>query len=264
MDYVVKHLKALYRRKKKQKQLNIWDKVRKCKDASKFWSKVKKFSRGKRKMGLNISDSDWKTHFSNLLNGSDCKSTYLPPLGIEEFIFTGDEDLDADFSFAEFNNQIKRLKTKKAPGPDQLINEFLKGLTGDSRRRVLSWINKMWDERRWPDDWRDGTICPIYKAGDEKLPSNYRGITLLNGMYKIVTAMMARRISDWLEKNDKIKESQAGFGRGYSTRDHLFTLNSLIECRFREKKKLFALFLDFKVAFDSIDVIYGMTVVLKD
>uniref|UniRef100_T1IK93 Reverse transcriptase domain-containing protein n=1 Tax=Strigamia maritima TaxID=126957 RepID=T1IK93_STRMM len=52
-------------------------------------------------------------------------------------------------------------------------------------------------------------------TGDASLPSNYRGITLLNGIYKIIMAMMAKRISSWLEENHKIKESQPGFRRGY-------------------------------------------------
>uniref|UniRef100_T1IVY6 Reverse transcriptase domain-containing protein n=1 Tax=Strigamia maritima TaxID=126957 RepID=T1IVY6_STRMM len=126
-------------------------------------------------------------------------------------------------------------------------------LSSGPRRRLLGWINEMWRQQVWLPQWRVGIICPIFKAGNASLPSNYRGITLLNGIYKVITAMMAKRISSWLEENHKIKESQAGFRRGYSTRDHLFTLNSLIENRFRKKGKLYVLFLDFKVAFDSID-----------
>uniref|UniRef100_T1IUS7 Reverse transcriptase domain-containing protein n=1 Tax=Strigamia maritima TaxID=126957 RepID=T1IUS7_STRMM len=255
VDYILakKHPRALYRQKKKQRGKDIWDRVKKSADANQFWTEIKKFTRRKQIVGQNIADADWNAHFMNLLGGTDAK----PPrddLGvIEDFIYAGDEMLDADFSFAEFSAQIAKLKNKKSPGPEQLINEFLKVLSSGPRRRLLGWINEMWRQQAWLPQWRVGIICPIFKADDASLPSNYRGITLLNGIYKVITAMMAKWISSWLEENHKIKESQAGFRRGYSTRDHLFTLNSLIENRFRKKGKLYVLFLDFKVAFDSID-----------
>uniref|UniRef100_T1ILV9 Reverse transcriptase domain-containing protein n=1 Tax=Strigamia maritima TaxID=126957 RepID=T1ILV9_STRMM len=255
VDYILakKHLRALYRLKKKQRDKDIWDRVKKSADANQFWTEIKKFTRRKQIVGQNIADADWNEHFMNLLGGTDAK----PPrddLGvIEDFIYAGDEMLDGDFSFAEFSAQIAKLKNNKSPGPDQLINEFLKALSSGPRRRLLGWINEMWRQQAWLPQWRVGIICPIFKAGDASLPSNYRGITLLNGIYKVIIAMMAKRISSWLEENHKIKESQAAFRRGYSTRDHLFMLNSLIENRFKKKGKLYVLFLDFKVAFDSID-----------
>ena len=58
-------------------------------------------------------------------------------------------------------------------------------------------------------------------------PNNFRGVSLINVMNKILTSMMYNRIYKWTEENSKQSESQAGFRRGYATTDNLFTLMSL-------------------------------------
>ena len=51
---------------------------------------------------------------------------------------------------------------------------------------------------------------------------------------------------------DKLNDNQAGFRKGYSTTDHIFTLHSLIELLKSRKKKLYCCFIDFSQAFDSV------------
>lgn len=58
--------------------------------------------------------------------------------------------------------------------------------------------------------------------------ANYRGVSLLNVGYKLLTGIMAKRIRTWVEKEGKLRESQAGFRGKRGTRDHIFVLNSLI------------------------------------
>uniref|UniRef100_T1IQ87 Reverse transcriptase domain-containing protein n=1 Tax=Strigamia maritima TaxID=126957 RepID=T1IQ87_STRMM len=113
----------------------------------------------------------------------------------------------------------------------------------------MCWLTCAYDNNRWPDEWREGIIIPIFKAGEVKETKNYREITLLNTGYKMVTAMMAARLSEWLEKEKKLTENQAGFRRGYSSRDNIFTLNTLIENR--KKKRWKTLYL--KTAFDRVN-----------
>ena len=49
-----------------------------------------------------------------------------------------------------------------------------------------------------------------------------------------------------------ITEEQAGFRRGYSTLDNIFTLHGIVERYLGSKKKVYAAFIDFCKAFDSI------------
>ena len=64
--------------------------------------------------------------------------------------------------------------------------------------------------------------------------------------------MLYNRLKLWETDGDILSESQAGFRAGYSTVDHIFTLNSLVTKAFIEKKHLYCAFIDIKKAFNSI------------
>lgn len=115
-------------------------------------------------------------------------------------------------------------------------------------------VNRLWIEGKLGKNWETAKICPIFKAGNEEAAENYKGISLLNVGYKILTSIMADRLNNWLEENGKLGESQAGFRAKRSTRDHIFVLHSLINNKLKSRKgKLYAAFIDFKAAFDSVN-----------
>ena len=81
-----------------------------------------------------------------------------------------------------------------------------------------------------PAQWTIGKIKPVYKnKGDSLDPGNYRPITILNCLGKLFTAVLNNRLCKFLEDNNLLSENQAGFWKHHSTRDHIFTLYSLIE-----------------------------------
>ena len=66
--------------------------------------------------------------------------------------------------------------------------------------------------------------------------------------------IMTVRLASWADLNDVIDESQAGFRKGYSTIDNIFSLQALVQkylCR--ERGRFYCIFVDFKRAFDSIE-----------
>ena len=105
-----------------------------------------------------------------------------------------------------------------------------------------------------PKAWSLGIIKPIYKnKGSPSDPNNYRGITLLSCVGKLFTALINKRLYNWYEQNNILGEEQAGFRSGYSTTDHIFVLNCIIQHYLTKRKKLFCAFVDFKKAFDTIN-----------
>ena len=74
--------------------------------------------------------------------------------------------------------------------------------------------------------------------------------SLLHGL---IFVMLTTRLTDLAETQNVIDESQAGFRKGYSTIDNLFSLQSVVQkylCR--ERGRFYCIFVDFKRAFDSI------------
>ena len=90
----------------------------------------------------------------------------------------------------------------------------------------------------------------IHKKGCTKNIKNYRPISLLSHIYKVFTRILQRRVKCTLEWNQP--KEQAGFRKGYSTIDHLHSVNQVIEKYGEYNKTLYLLMIDYEKAFDSI------------
>ena len=89
-------------------------------------------------------------------------------------------------------------------------------------------FNDVYD-REVPADWCESIICPIYKSGSHREPQNYRGISLMNSISKIFNGILTVRVQKWAEENNVLDESQAGFRRGFSTIDNIFSLHATVQ-----------------------------------
>jgi len=82
---------------------------------------------------------------------------------------------------------------------------------------------------------------------------NYRGLSFIDCVAKIFTSLINNRLTEWVNESQILTELQAGFRKGFSTMDNIFNLCSLVHLRLAIKKgKLFAFFVDFSAAFDTI------------
>jgi hypothetical protein len=68
------------------------------------------------------------------------------------------------------------------------------------KSRIFKLILKIWKKEEMPKDWSEGIICPILKKGDRTLRNNYRGITLLNVMYKVFAILLYNRLKEIVQK----------------------------------------------------------------
>jgi len=162
--------------------------------------------------------------------------------------------LNYHFTEEEVGKVTAKLKSGKSSGIDQIVNEFLKNSPPQMFPLLVKYFNLILDSGIIPSDWKIGVIIPIYKKkGSIDDPDNYRGITLLSCIGKLFTALINQRLSVFLEANNLLGEEQAGFREGYSTLDHIFILNGVIEMYLGKKMRIYAAFVDYKKAFDSID-----------
>ena len=69
------------------------------------------------------------------------------------------------FSAQELENQIRQMKTRKAPGPDGICGEHLQHLGPIAKASLLDLINHSWLRAEVPTAWRRARIIPILKSG---------------------------------------------------------------------------------------------------
>ena len=124
---------------------------------------------------------------------------------------------------------IKRLQNGKAAGPDGTYPELLKIGGDDTLRAVTALFNAVLRTGVWPTRWGEGDVVPIPKPGGDKLQANdYRGISLLPVLSKVLEAVLNTRLSQWLEENGALHDAQHGFRPGRSTLDAAFVLHELV------------------------------------
>ena len=84
------------------------------------------------------------------------------------------------------------------------------------------------------------------------IPGNYRTIMIGHTLAKLYASILEQQLSRWAEKSCKRAPGQAGFRKGFSTLDHIFTLRTIIEEGRSEGRKVYCTFVDFRKAFDTI------------
>ena len=116
-------------------------------------------------------------------------------------------------------------------------------------------MNRVLQSETTPDAWSNLILLMLYKKkGSIDDLANFRPLALASCIAKLFTMILYLRASKWCEENDKLPEWQSGFRIERSCLDNIFTLDFLIQKHIsKEKGKLYALFIDFKGAFDSIN-----------
>ena len=92
-----------------------------------------------------------------------------------------------------------------------------------------------------------------HKRGDPYNPDNYRAIALGSCIGKLFSSILLNRISNFRQETCPDHINQLGFKKEAQTADHILTLKTTIDKYIsRPQSKLYACYVDFKKAFDSV------------
>ena len=92
----------------------------------------------------------------------------------------------------------------------------------------------VWREETVPKQWREGLIVNLFKNGGREDPRNYRDITLLSVVGKVLCKILNNGLVECLVKGGALHE-----GRAVEVQDNVYTLNEIVQGRFREDMLLF-------------------------
>ena len=162
-----------------------------------------------------------------------------------------DKSLPPDFTTADIDSALRRVKTGTAPGYDNIHPEFLVHLGPKARTWLSKFFSKVTKDNNIPKAWRKAKVIAIEKPGkDHKIAANYRPISLLSVCYKLLERLVLQRITPTVEST--LSPDQAGFRSGRSTCDQVAALTTYIENGFQQQLKTGAVFLDLTAAYDTV------------
>ncbi|VDP86457.1 unnamed protein product [Schistosoma mattheei] len=146
---------------------------------------------------------------------------------------------------------IKRIKSGKAAGPDNIPAEALKADVAVTAGILQILFSKIWDEEQVPTDWKEGHLIKTPKKGDLSNCNNYRGITLLLIPGKIFNrALLNRRKGS---ADAQLRDRQAGLRKDRSYTHQIATLRIIMEQSIEWSLPLYSNIIHYEKAFDSVD-----------
>jgi hypothetical protein len=246
-------------------QATMMEEARRRNDTRTVYQCIGRISGKGKKSAINVKDDNgklltskadklkcWKDYFSGLLNKTLTDPTKRERLRNTNIRHPPMDLPDEPPSRGEIDLAISKMKNYKAPGPDNIQAELIRygGVTLLDELEHL--YKQIWEEEKLPEAWKKGIITIVPKSGDLSVCSNNRGITLLSVALKILNRIIVSRITPGLEQ--VLRDNQAGFRHGRSCSEQIFVVRHLFErCREFSNHPIFACFVDYKAAFDSVD-----------
>lgn len=113
-------------------------------------------------------------------------------------------------------------------------------------------FNRSMHENTYPCCWKKANVMPLFKKGNKDMPSNYRPISLISCVGKIMERVVFKHIYNHLITNNLIYKNQSGFLPGHSTIYQLIDIYNQICKAFDDKKSTCIVFCDISKAFDRV------------
>ena len=153
----------------------------------------------------------------------------------------------------EIEQIIKSFKTKKSTGDDGISMHILKQLCEPCSEPIAILVNMSLEQGIVPDAMKLAKVIPIHKSKSKELFNNYRPISLLSNMSKVLEKVVHNRLYSFLIKNSILYDKQYGFRPKRSTIDAITEFTAGILPSLDRKKQCLSIYLDLSKAFDTIN-----------
>jgi hypothetical protein len=150
------------------------------------------------------------------------------------------------------SNQLKNLQRRKATGIDGLPSNMLKDCREFISKPLCHILNLSIRTGKVPETWKMAKLKPLHKSGATNDPSNYRPISVLPILSKILERAMHSQLLSYLEKNNLLTECQFGYRQNRSTTHATTLLIDGIREEVDKGKLVGSCFIDLSKAFDTI------------
>ena len=229
-----------------------------------MYARIKQITSGRNKSGQNdgIEDNSgklltdgieirerWKEHIEELYS-KDNKPTW-EEMNVENEKLVEIDNVGPAILESEIIEAINRMKINKAEGIDGIPAEFWKVLEEKGMRELVNLCHTIYNNGKWPDEFSKTIVVPLPKKENAVKCSDFRTISLIPHVSKIMLRVLTQRINGKAESY--LSDSQFGFRKGVGTRDAIGTMRMLIQRSLECDKDVYVCFVDFEKAFDRVN-----------
>ena len=146
---------------------------------------------------------------------------------------------------------MTNLDTSKASGPDGIPSRLLQACSLEIAPSICELFNYSLHTGHIPSEWKSANVTPVHKKECKELAENYRPISLLPILSKVLERCVCLRLYNHIKH--LITQSQHGFLRQRSCITQLLSVLHTIGQSLDKNIQTDIIYLDFAKAFDSVD-----------
>lgn len=192
-------------------------------------------------------------HFKGIYNKRQSNIFSLGTLLNSQISVKESEELERKFTISEVEAALHSLGSDKAPRPGGFNNLFIKNFWPYIKDKVMECFHIFEQAYVLPKGFNSSFIALVPKVLSPLAVQDYRPISLLNNMSKLLTKVLATRME---KLSDKLFEgNQYGFIKGRQTAESILIVNEVAHLLKTQKESGIILKLDFEKAFDSVNCV---------
>ena len=156
-------------------------------------------------------------------------------------------------NITEISSLISKLNMGKASGPNSIPTAVLLLLNDDISAVFAKLFNLSFKTGTFPEILKLALIIPIFKKGSRLICNNYRPISLLSNISKLIEKIMYSRLYSYLNAYNFLYDLQFGFRAKHSTSHALVNITEKIREALDAGNFACGIFIDLQKAFDTVD-----------
>ena len=158
-----------------------------------------------------------------------------------------------EITLAELERTIFSMRSSGACGTDSVCVRMLKAGFRAIGGVILHIINACLIQSDIPDSWKHSIVHPLFKSGNPSDPANFRPISLVPVIMKVVERIVHQQLYTYLSHNHLLASSQHGFRPRHSTETALLSVTERILAATDRGEISMLCLLDLSKCFDVID-----------
>ena len=147
---------------------------------------------------------------------------------------------------------IDNMRPKSSYGWDKISNKVLKEIKNEVKLPLSHLINVSILNNFFPDSWKLSKVIPIHKGGQKDDCGNYRPVSLVPCLSKVIETAIVLQVTQHLETNQLFYANQFGFRRFHRTESMLLKFQQAIFQAKKLRKHCISVQIDCRKAFDKI------------
>ena len=159
------------------------------------------------------------------------------------------KEVSEDYIFKELQN----LKGNKGTGIDQMPARFIKDAACVIKRPITHIVNLSIRTEKVPLEMKQARVTPLFKKNNKFEVGNYRPVSILSIVSKILEKSVNDQLCDYLTENNILYQYQSGFRKAHSTDTCLIHLQDYIRSDISRGNYTGMVLIDIQKAFDSVD-----------